>query len=192
MAAVQCPSHKHFRRTEPTLCSSKSNRPFHKGNSSDASPSQPPATVLSSCHQQPRSAKTSPFTPTRKGQVPTAPPGHSSFGNKAPWADNNLHALLLQECRVGGEVWNLPPDSLSLPSAWIRFPAPEWQTCHRDRQAECGQGEKTTSWRAMQPLGSESLLKPGAVVQGWLFQNSELLHVNLKNIPSAHHWWSSG
>ena len=43
MAAVQCPSHKHSRRTEPTLCSSKSNRPFHKGNSWDASPQPTPS-----------------------------------------------------------------------------------------------------------------------------------------------------
>lgn len=39
----------------------------------------------------------------------------------------------------------------------------------------------------MQLPGSESLLKPGIVVQGWLLQTSELLQMNLKNIPPFSH-----
>lgn len=75
-------------------------------------PTQPSATVLSSCHQQPSSAKTSPLKPTPRGQIPLVPPGHSSSGNKPPRGGNNPLALLQQEWRVGGILKPVPKPTL--------------------------------------------------------------------------------
>ena len=73
----------------------------------------------------------------------------------SPWCENPIFSVPFTEL---SHLW--PPVTCSGTTglhqvslcAWISFQAPQWQTCHGDREIEWGQGEKNTSWRAMQPL----------------------------------------
>lgn len=82
-----------------------------------------------------------------------------------------------------------PAPKLTLPAQCMdvfRLLSDKWAT--ETERKSSGQGDNKTSPRAMQHLGSESLLKPGIVVQGGCSQAPERLQMSLKDIsPSSHH-----
>lgn len=190
MAAVQCPAHTLEELNQHSVHQNLTGLSI-KGIQRRQSPANPQQLFSAPATSSQGQPKRLCLHPPAKGRFPRP-----------------LQVILPLEIRLREQITIFMPSSFKN-AVWVagsetcphtRSPCPMHGSVSRplsdkhametERQSEAREKRRLPGGQCS--LLAESLLKLGAVTQGWLFQNSELLQVNLKNIPPGRHWWSSG